>query len=332
YHDGEGRLIATVSRYDPPSGKEFRPWDVKARRHKAPDPRPLYNQPGIRKSQDVLLVEGEKCAQALIEVGYCATTAMNGARAPVNKTDWSPLKDKRVLIWPDNDQPGRDYARNAAHAVVQAGARAVAIVSVPREKPPKWDAAEAVEGKENIPQFLSQVGKDIVKSAGLVITHWTAERYLGKAPELRFLIEDSFPLGVVAILAAMGDTGKGMLTLKLALEVACGNPESPAEVFGGKVLEQGTAVILSAEDDYAELHRRLERLDPDNRRATAGNRLIVVPLPDAGGPMAIVREHQDGAVLTPEYEKLRQQLMALENLKLVVFDPLSSFAQADVNA
>ncbi len=43
YLDEDGQLIACVYRYDPPGGKQFRPWDVAARKMKAPEPRPLYN-------------------------------------------------------------------------------------------------------------------------------------------------------------------------------------------------------------------------------------------------------------------------------------------------
>ena len=107
YLDAAGTLIAVVYRYDPPGRrKEFRPWDAKRRKMSPPDPRPLYNQPGMAASDNVVLVEGEKCASALIKIGVCATTAMHGAKAPIDKTDWSPLSDKRVLIWPDKDKPG----------------------------------------------------------------------------------------------------------------------------------------------------------------------------------------------------------------------------------
>ena len=74
YQDAAGKLIAVVTRYEPePGKKEFRPWDVKKRRMAPPTPRPLYNQPGMLGSETVILVEGEKCAQALIDAGYCAT-------------------------------------------------------------------------------------------------------------------------------------------------------------------------------------------------------------------------------------------------------------------
>ena len=148
YLDGEGRLIAVVYRYDPPGRKkEFRPWDAKRRKMAPPDPRPLYNQPGIAQSSQVILVEGEKCAQALIDVGGCATTAMHGAKAPVEKTDWSPLSGKDVLIWPDKDKPGWEYANQAAQAVLMIGASSCHILYPPEEAPEGWDVADAlVEG------------------------------------------------------------------------------------------------------------------------------------------------------------------------------------------
>ena len=55
--------IAVVYRYDPPGRKkEFRPWDAKRRKMTPPDPRPLYNQPGLAAAGHVVLVEGEVCA------------------------------------------------------------------------------------------------------------------------------------------------------------------------------------------------------------------------------------------------------------------------------
>ena len=76
WHDhATGNLIACVYRYDPaPGRKEFRPWDAKRRKMAPPEPRPLYNQPGLVAAEQVILVEGEKCAQALIEAGITATT------------------------------------------------------------------------------------------------------------------------------------------------------------------------------------------------------------------------------------------------------------------
>lgn len=155
YLDARGSLIAVVYRYDPPGQrKEFRPWDAKRRKMAPPDPRPLYNQPAIASADQVVLVEGEKCAQVLIDLGICATTAMHGANAPVDKTDWSPLAGKVVLIWPDRDKPGWEYADRASQAILAAGAVSCTILYPPAEKSDGWDAADAVADGFDVQGFL----------------------------------------------------------------------------------------------------------------------------------------------------------------------------------
>ncbi|MHA6846352.1 phage/plasmid primase, P4 family [Ralstonia syzygii] len=156
YLDAAGKLIGVVYRYDPPGrGKEFRPWDAKRRKMAPPEPRPLYNQPGLASATQVVLVEGEKCAQALIDAGIVATTAMHGANAPVEKTDWSPLAGKAVLIWPDRDKPGWEYAANAAQAILSAGATTCHILYPPEEAGDGWDAADAVADGFDIAAFIA---------------------------------------------------------------------------------------------------------------------------------------------------------------------------------
>ena len=156
YLDAAGHLIAVVYRYDPPGQKkQFRPWDAKRRRMAPPDPRPLYNQPGMNSAAQVVLVEGEKCAQALIDAGIVATTAMHGANAPVDKTDWSPLSAKAVLIWPDRDKPGWDYAAQAAQAILSAGAKSCHILYPPEEAAEGWDVADAIAEGFDVATFLT---------------------------------------------------------------------------------------------------------------------------------------------------------------------------------
>ncbi|WP_363798454.1 phage/plasmid primase, P4 family [Lysobacter firmicutimachus] len=154
YLSADGELIACVYRYDPPEGKQYRPWDAKRRKHQAPTPRPLYHQPGMAAALEVILVEGEKSADALIARGFCATTAMNGAKAPIEKTDWSPLAGKHVLLWPDKDKPGWEYAMQAAQAALKAGAASCALLHLPEDKPEAWDAADAAEDGFDIDGFL----------------------------------------------------------------------------------------------------------------------------------------------------------------------------------
>ena len=141
YVDKDGNTIAVVFRYDTEDGgKKFSMWDEKMQRYKAPDVRPLYNLQGIAKSDRVILVEGEKCAQALIDEGVCATTLMGGANTPLNKTDWLPLNGKEVVIWPDNDEVGKAYGERVAEFLKPKPVKSISVLKIDC-KPEKWDAA-----------------------------------------------------------------------------------------------------------------------------------------------------------------------------------------------
>ena len=109
--------------------------------------------PSIAGYGTIVLVEGEKCADALYGVGLTATTAMNGAKAPLDKTDWSPLKGKSVVIWPDNDQAGREYGKKVSEYLKDRVAEVV-LIEPPADKPEKWDAADAVNEGINVKDFI----------------------------------------------------------------------------------------------------------------------------------------------------------------------------------
>ena len=117
YRDTSGRLLGYVCRFDPPNGKQILPrvYCRGARGETAwrwlsfPKPRPLYNLHLLAKRPDasVIVVEGEKCADALAAALHdvVVVTWPGGAKA-VAMADWGPLRGRRVMVWPDNDQPG----------------------------------------------------------------------------------------------------------------------------------------------------------------------------------------------------------------------------------
>jgi putative DNA primase/helicase len=118
YLDAEGSKVALIVRYDmevqkgQKRGKTFRPisaWDGRWYLCDPPDLWPPYNLPNVIKADRVYVVEGEKCAEVLNDLDQVATTSAHGAQSP-QKTDWSPLAGKEVVIIPDNDEPGRKYA------------------------------------------------------------------------------------------------------------------------------------------------------------------------------------------------------------------------------
>jgi uncharacterized protein (DUF927 family) len=81
------------------------------------DPRPLYNLNvlAVKLDAPVIVTEGEKAADAAARIfpKSVATTSSGGSCAYV-QTDWTLLAGRRILIWPDNDEPGTKYAHEVA--------------------------------------------------------------------------------------------------------------------------------------------------------------------------------------------------------------------------
>ncbi|NVZ08828.1 DUF3987 domain-containing protein [Allochromatium humboldtianum] len=154
YRDADGSLICIQMRFDTgPGTKEFRPATRTADgwRWKAPEaPRPLYGLDRLSAHPEapVILCEGEKAsnAAAALLLDCVSIASMNGAKSP-KKSDWTPLAGRRVRIWPDNDQPGADFAQTAAKLILDAGAQSVEVLdlsSLGDGLPEGWDAADAL--------------------------------------------------------------------------------------------------------------------------------------------------------------------------------------------
>lgn len=329
YVGADGQLLACVYRYDTPTGKQYRPWDARARAMRMPEPRPLYNLPAVAAADAVVLVEGEKCADALMHLGIVATTAMGGASTAIDKTDWTPLAGKTVAVWPDHDDAGARYADAVIPKLIHIGAK-VREVTVPQDKPKKWDAADAVAEGFEVEELLrsSRPVADAVRS--LDITRWrAADRFVGEPKVRRWLVDGVFPQAQAALIAAAGGVGKSFLLLKLAREVAAfdGIWVNAPTLFGGALAGHGVAIYVTAEDDAIEVHNRLNALGP------IPDRLYVLPLPDAGGavPLFAPDAATRGPATTAAWTDLERQLKAMPGLRVVVLDPLQPLCALDLN-
>ena len=140
-------------------GKKIRPlwWDGTAWRWKAPPaPRPLLNLDQLRtRKGTVLIVEGEKTADAAARLFPKAvvTTWPSGCKA-IDKADWSPLQGRRVILWPDADQPGRQAMDLLAQRLLRLPVDRVQIVTPPADVPEGWDLADAAWSPEQAEAFI----------------------------------------------------------------------------------------------------------------------------------------------------------------------------------
>ena len=161
YRDIAGAPVLVANRYEGyGKGKFFLPYDVAKGAWKAPQSRPVYQLDRIAQAapeQPVFWVEGEKCADALTELGYLASTSFGGSKA-LAKTDLSPLAGRTVIIWPDHDETGRDYAALLAEQLITLHSATPLILTVtealvkehdqagvlPNYLPKGWDVADAI--------------------------------------------------------------------------------------------------------------------------------------------------------------------------------------------
>lgn len=122
YRDSSGALIGRIRRVEPGRdgrAKEFFPDTLDQNGHwtknKLHYPLPFFKLPSLKAAPAgslVWVVEGEKAAEAISIVGGVVTTTAGGSKA-FGKADHSGfefLRGKRVVILPDNDDPGESYA------------------------------------------------------------------------------------------------------------------------------------------------------------------------------------------------------------------------------
>lgn len=162
YRSEDGTIIGAVARYDTSTAKEksFRPYfrpnasggfgpgHVAGQAHTLYQLDRLANEPA---DAPIWITEGEQACSALAELGALSTTSCNGSKSP-QKSDWSPLSGRDLIIWPDADQPGIEYATKV-HALCEAlGAKSIRFVDLQKfseiqEIDPGWDAADWVRAQ-----------------------------------------------------------------------------------------------------------------------------------------------------------------------------------------
>jgi Protein of unknown function (DUF3631) len=178
YHDADGRLLFHVARFDPPGERKqiiprcWGTWRGEVGwywRHPA-QPRPLYrlDQLADRPADHVLVVEGEKTADAAAELlpEYVVTTWPGGSSA-TGMADWSVLKGRPVTIWPDADGPGQKAAEQIGDTLLEI-ATEIRIVDLPADLPESWDLANPAPEGLKIQALLAQAKPHVDRVEKLV--------------------------------------------------------------------------------------------------------------------------------------------------------------------
>ena len=195
----------------------------------------------------VLIVEGEKDANSLHGIGYCATTSHGGAgKWPDTVKFNSHFRGLDCVIIPDKDPAGRKHAKAVAAAVGPL-ARSVRVLDLPGIGK---DATDWIKlgGKR------TQLDKLIEWAAP--VKEWTSDikpATLVSAEVLRseridWLLPDWLPRGMLTLLGGAVVLGKTALSVDLAAKVSRG-----ARWWDEEVGDPQTVMIWSDEDDAARI-------------------------------------------------------------------------------
>lgn len=256
YTDEHGQLLYQACRYEPKTFSQRRPdgagnWIENLRDTR----RVLYRLPDVIEAvamgRTVYVVEGEKDADALVALGFSATTNAMGAGKWRDEYA-AMLAGADVVVLPDNDDPGRAHAEKVAATLTEKGAR-VRIVALP-DLPAKGDVSDWLARGNGAAQLEGVVQSAAPWNAAGVAALARAIRALdAPSPKpIEWVVNDLFTAGEIGLLVGDGGSFKSTAAIAMAAAMAGGYP-----VWNRHAAPQRPALIVSAEDSLDIVIMRL---------------------------------------------------------------------------
>jgi hypothetical protein len=191
----------------------------------------LYRLPQVLKADTVWIVEGEKDADNLVALGYCATCNVGGAGKWLDAyTD--ELQGKKVVLCGDKDQPGKEHVELVFSSIAGKVAEArIVELPDPHKDVSDYIAARGTDAKRCLDElaaashpFVKGIRTSIQHIGELEAAYFThAKRTLEDGiklgawlPSLSYHVRDLVAGELVLVLGATG-VGKTAVLCNLAL-------------------------------------------------------------------------------------------------------------------
>jgi hypothetical protein len=269
----------------------------------------------------VIITEGEKDANAVAALGMVAVTISGAA-------SWSseiaaPLAGRDCIIIPDCDHEGEKKAA-AAVAALTGIAKTVKVVRLPG-LPPGGDVSDFLAMGKSAEDLMAVIVAPPIETPIALpfidVSAWS----LDNAPERNWGVRNIFLRGAVNLLSGEGAVGKSLLLLQLGIAHALGRD------WIGHLPEVGPFLYVGAEDEAAELHRRLVDV-LTSYGATFGDIAGNVHLLSLVGENAVLGvADRDGIVKgTPLFDKLLDAATRLKPM-LIGIDTAADVAAINEN-
>ena len=254
YVSEHGEVLYQVCRYMPKDFRQRRPgpdgtwvWNVKGV-ELVP-----YRLPDVVAASEVVIVEGERDANALVALGVCATCKpMGSGKWPAELSRWFAGKD--VLVLADADEAGRKLA-DATGAALARVAGSVRVADVFSDIGPKADVSDFVDAGGDVHQLLARVRKMPVVDAISAVDAEVFETVDADSIEAVFATDD-FVEGLLisrqmSVLYGPSNSGKTFFASDLAMHVALGRQ------WRGLDVTQQAVLYVAAEGSWGIRNRVL---------------------------------------------------------------------------
>jgi AAA domain-containing protein/DeoR-like protein with HTH domain len=277
YVDGAGALLYQVVRFAPkdfrfrqPDGRGGWMWNLEGIR------RVPYRLPDLVEQVRVFWCEGEKDADRMAGLGLPATTAAGGANAWRDEyaDQLAALGVREVVVLPDNDAPGKQYAAAVALACRAKGLD-VHIVLLPG-LPPKGDLSDWLDAghkREEIEALIAAAktlpmedAADVSFSSSTPFAEGAGELLAREFPPVEVYVESVLTSEGSGFIAGEEKLGKTYYALAEAFSLStgltlCGRFPVPV---------RRRVLLIEEEDSPRRTQRRLRALargsglDPDD--------------------------------------------------------------------
>ena len=255
YRDESGKLLYQVVKYEPkdfmfrhPDGKGSWVWNLEGVRRV---PYRLHDL--LASSGTVHIPGGEKDCETLIKLGMTATTN------PCGEGNWKPefnehLKGRKVVVFEDNDKPGRKHGQVVAKSL-HGIAEAVKVIAFP-ELPEHGDVSDYLDthSKEQLLQEIEKAPFYVPSSNNLLEKLETWNHLRESDIKVEWMVDCIIPKGSITVLFGKGGIGKTWLMMDIARCIGNGTD------YLGHETKQASVIYIDFENPHSIMKTRAVRL------------------------------------------------------------------------
>jgi hypothetical protein len=297
---------------------------------------PIYKAELIAAWPTILVCEGEGSVEAAWACGIPAVTSNGGAKNPKG-SDWSALRGKTVVLWPDNDEPGQIYMDSVTEILSDLECVISRIDVSKLELPPHGDIADMAAKWPVKTQAHTDVILALMDEAEPVGALAELRDYQRQVAEGKWKSLDSplrelgavsraFLPGAITVLCADPGAGKSFFLLQLMAFWYAQGIVAHARLFEDERFSHMARLL--AQLTGQEGHTRCEWMEANGDQvvadtATHSRALSVI------GSRVIAEAKETSETWTADVLCKWAEAKAASGSRVIIVDPLTGIAEGD---